>query len=630
MSEKIRNRMSLWLTAVVAAALTMEVAGAAEKSPQERIPAANALQTLGGVWRLAVDPENKGAANIGSSRSGPRPRKPRCPASSSRFFRAITAWPGIGTRSAAVSPVRRETACSSVSAQSIMLPTFGSTANRPARSRAEKRRSSSNVTDSIREGDNLLAVRVLNPTGDSIDGYVLGQTPHRNKTAPPRPGSGFNSGGILYPVNLRSVPPTYVTDVFARPDAKTGNIGVTVTVLNTGGAAVSGSLVLTLAPASGGETLTSVQQRTSFPAGLSEHNLVLQVAGPRLWDLDDPYLYRVAAALTTAANRPHQKSVRCGFRDFRVSDGYFHLNGKRLFLKSTHTGNHIPIGQAVAVVGDFGRRDMIYAKASGFNTVRFISGMAYPEQLDFCDELGLMVYEECYAGWCLENSAKMGERYDRNTAAMIRRDRNHPCVTIWGLLNETSDGPVFRQAVNFLPKLRQLDPTRLTLLSSGRWDGQWSIGSASNPGSGTWEHVWGVEGPDRGKASLGGGGYAGRTGDAHYYPATPQTPQSDRFIRELGREGKPVFLSEYGIGSLMNVIDEWRHFQQVGAGPTWKMQPSSASRARPSPRIGNASASTTFTPSRKTCCARASACTPDSDPSASTAFAPTPSSAAIT
>ena len=53
------------------------------------------------------------------------------------------------------------------------------------------------------------------------------------------------------------------------------------------------------------------------------------------------------------------------------------------------------------VLPDLVRRDLIFAKASGFNMVRFISGTAYPEQLDFCDALGLMVYEESLAAWLL-------------------------------------------------------------------------------------------------------------------------------------------------------------------------------------------------------------------------------------
>ena len=80
-----------------------------------------------------------------------------------------------------------------------------------------------------------------------------------------------------------------------------------------------------------------------------------------------------------------ETSVRFGFRDFRVERGYFRLNGRRIFVRSTHTGNHCPISQTLPPAGapDFLRLDMLYAKASGFNTVRFISGMAHPYQLDY-------------------------------------------------------------------------------------------------------------------------------------------------------------------------------------------------------------------------------------------------------
>jgi hypothetical protein len=420
------------------------------------------------------------------------------------------------------------------------------------------------------EGDNLLAVRVLNPTDTPIDGYVLKETSHRNKPAKTQTGSGFNCGGIMYPVELRLVPSTYITDVFVRPDIKTGNIGVTFTVRNSGSTVIKGTLGLEVAPASGGDILQALEQQEEFPAGISEHELTIRVAQPRLWSLDDPFLYRVTANLTCASKQYHEQSVRCGFRDFRIVDGYFYLNGKRIFLKSTHTGNHMPIGQQVSVVGDFGRRDMLYAKTSGFNTVRFIAGIAYPEQLDLCDELGLMAYEECYASWCLENSPKMAERYDHSTSSMILRDRNHPSVAIWGLLNETSEawtGPVFQQAVNFLPKLRNLDPTRLVLLNSGRFDGQWSIGSASNPGSTEWQHFWGIESPTTINVPLNSKGYEGKAGDAHHYPRTPQTQKTDSLLRQWGHGIKPVFLSEYGIGSQMNVINELRHFEQAGAQP---------------------------------------------------------------
>jgi hypothetical protein len=431
------------------------------------------------------------------------------------------------------------------------------------------------ITDALR-ADNLLAVRVLNPTNTPIDGYVLAETPHRNKALSIIPGSPTNTGGILYPVTLRVVPAVQVRDVFARPDPRTGRIAITVTVFNSR-ADAAGELTCSVGQADDGETLASVTRAEVFPAGASSHEIALSVGEPRLWNLDDPRLYGLTTVVQEAGAAAHTHAIRIGFRELRVVDGYFELNGKRIFLKSTHTGNHQPIGAIVPVIADFVRRDLIFAKASGFNMVRFISGTAYPEQLDFCDALGLMVYEESLAAWLLADSPQMGERYDRNTGDMIRRDRNHACVTIWGLLNETNDSPTFRHAVDYLPKARALDPTRLILLGSGRFDEELGIGSLSNPGGTAWEHVWGVERPGAPRAEprppsgnwsgFPPPGYVGGAGDAHVYPQMPLTPAAIDFMKRLGADSKPVFLSEYGIGSQQNVISEWRNWEQTGAPP---------------------------------------------------------------
>ena len=163
-------------------------------------------------------------------------------------------------------------------------------------------------------------------------------------------------------------------------------------------------------------------------------------------------------------------SVRCGFRDFRFENGYFRLNGRRIFLKCSHTGNHCPIGQQLPHDPDLLRRDLHNVKVMGFNAIRFIAGVATRYQLDLCDEIGLLVYEEAYANWCLEDSPKMAERFDRSLGEMILRDRNHPSIVIWGLLNETPEGPVFRHAVDALKLVRTLDDSRMVMLNSGRWD----------------------------------------------------------------------------------------------------------------------------------------------------------------
>ena len=197
------------------------------------------------------------------------------------------------------------------------------------------------VTDAVKKGTNSLAVRVLNPAAEPIDGMTLKQTPHRNKAIPFTPGSDANHGGIFLPVELLLVPAVRILDVHTVPDWRTGRVHVTVTVLNTLGSARSATVGVRVAPAQGGETLVLEQTSGSLPPGQSSVAVRLRVPDHRLWNLEDPCLYRITVTLTQGRDTD-ERSLRIGFRDFRVVRGFFRLNGKRILLKSTHTGNCTP------------------------------------------------------------------------------------------------------------------------------------------------------------------------------------------------------------------------------------------------------------------------------------------------
>lgn len=404
---------------------------------------------------------------------------------------------------------------------------------------------------------NRLAVRVLNPGSTPVDGIVLAQTAHRNKTDVCRAGSAYNIGGIMDSVELLLVPVLRIDDLFVRPDPTTGAIRVDLSLHLSAAGRVPAQIELSVAPAAGGETLSRTLLHREVLAGDHLIETELCVAEPRRWDIDDPYLYRVTARICpeNAPADADEMSVRCGFRDFRIADGAFRLNGRRLYLRCSHTGNEWPIGVHLPCNPDLARRDLLNGKVMGFNTVRFIAGVALRYQLDLCDEIGLMVYEESYAAWCLAESPEMGRRYDTSLLGMVRRDRNHPCVTIWGMLNETPDGPLFRHVAGRLPALRALDDTRLVLLNSGQWDRrsggntelaaqpQPPVGCVCNPGSATWEDV---------------------LSDQHPYQRVPHTAAVIRALREHGRGGLPLFLSEYGIGSGVDLVRLCRHFERLG------------------------------------------------------------------
>ncbi len=417
------------------------------------------------------------------------------------------------------------------------------------------------VTDTIVGSElNHLAVRVVNPTHEPIDGIVLNETPHRNKAIPYGPGSDYDHGGIVDSVELLVTPEARISDLWLRPDWQTGDIRVQVAVVNVG-RDTSARLSLSAAPAAAGETLVEASIDCNLPPGETVIDAVLHIDGHRLWDLGDPYLYRVTVSLAAAGT--HSTSSRCGFRDFRFEDGYLRLNGRRIFLRCSHTGNCCPIGQILPLDPDWLRRDLLNVKVMGFNAIRWIAGVAWRHQLDLCDEIGLLVYEEPYAAWCLADSPHMSERYDESFEGMLRRDRNHPSIVIWGLLNETSDGAVFQHAAAYLPKLRELDDTRLVMLDSGRFDCRIDFGSLANPGLSEFQFVLGDEAPKAEPTHFADWAYCVGVGDAHIYPPVPHTAEVIKMLRTVGGD-KHVLVTEYGIGSAVNLSRVVRWYEQVG------------------------------------------------------------------
>jgi hypothetical protein len=434
------------------------------------------------------------------------------------------------------------------------------------------------ATGSVRPGaSNLLAVRVLVPGDKPIDGILLNEIPHRNNRLDYMPGSGYDIGGISEPVELVLTPAVRIDDLHLRPDWKTGKIGVRASVNNASSKTATSRLHLDVAIAPNGQTILSKTIDHPLDGAHSTAEAELQVEDHHLWDVAEPCLYAVTARIEVPGEEGfHAVSSRCGFRDFRVTNGYFRLNGKRIYLRSTHTANHTPWGQVLPPPGysDLLRKDFYHMKSVGYNCVRAISGVLHPYQIDLCDELGLMIYEESYAAWLLHDSPKMKERFECAVREMILRDRNHPSIIMWGMLNETFDGPVFREAFDALKVVRSLDPSRLVLLSSGRWDGHAGTGSLSNPESSEWEFAWAREAP--GAATIEPkrdpkmhwandvGGYIGSDmGDVHFYPEEPETPVVRELLRKSDLDAKPFFLSETGIGSLYDCIHEMRYYEQA-------------------------------------------------------------------
>ncbi len=356
-----------------------------------------------------------------------------------------------------------------------------------------------NLTNVLKHtGKNLLVVRVLNPTYQPIDSIVLKETPSSLKHYPYTSNAVYNSGGIIGDVELLTVPAVRVSDLYVLANWKTGQTNIRATVLSTQSKEVSSYLSFKVLEARTGTLVALTNLTQKIVPGTNTVEVEISVPNHKLWSPDDPMLYRVTGSVQSI-EYDDEYSVRFGFRDFRFENGYFRLNGKRIFLKGCNFSTHYPVGYTVPLYEDMLRRDVVNMKALDFNFVRIPFGCPNPRVLEIYDELGIMVHQEHYGSWQMaeyggysaSNNKNEKElllnRFQNSMEGVVKRDRNHPSVVMWGVLNETHDGIVFRKAVDLLPSLRLLDPSRIIVLNSGRFDGAKEIGSLSNPGSQKWD-----------------------------------------------------------------------------------------------------------------------------------------------
>ena len=401
-----------------------------------------------------------------------------------------------------------------------------------------------------RTGENLLAVRAFHPTPEEPGpgGVGLHDIPHYVDTM---------RGGLRGEVRLRLVPAVRLTGVWLRPDAETGAVTAEVELENAGQAAFV-LLNAVCAEGKSGCPVCTAQEEVSVPEGTGSYTIAFTVPERKLWDIDSPSLYSVSFFLNGTAER----TVRFGFRTLGLRNGYFTLNGRRFFLKSTHFA-----GTAEEVAG---------IKAMGFNACRFLSHTAEPQVLDLCDEIGLLVIESPVSGWGMTDHPGDREQLFACMDHMILRDRNHPSVMAWYVFNElaefgapgregrASEREVFRAGADYITRLRELDPDRVALLSSGRWDGRREIGSVSAPGSAGWDNVRGAEGDPSFRPELWDRNFTNTftdldgLGDLHPYARMPMDGRTRRWFRTVGRGTGPVFLSEMGNGSQTNPVRRLR------------------------------------------------------------------------
>ena len=189
---------------------------------------------------------------------------------------------------------------------------------------------------------------------------------------------------------------------------------------------------------------------------------------PALWSPATPRLYRAITRITKNGKVIDEVETSFGIRSlsWSVEKGLL-LNGAPIKLAggSVHHDNG-PLGATAFDRAE--ERKVELLKAAGFNAVRTAHNPPSSAFLDACDRLGLLVVDEPFDVWTVSKRKYDYARFfhdwwQQDIDALIKRDRNHPSIVVWGIGNEipevwTAEGaPIAKEIAT---RVRSLDSTR--------------------------------------------------------------------------------------------------------------------------------------------------------------------------
>lgn len=198
------------------------------------------------------------------------------------------------------------------------------------------------------------------------------------------------------------------------------------------------------------------------------------------WTAETPHLEDLLVELISPEGETVDVArLRIGFRRVRIEGRDLLVNGERVLIQGVNRHDVDPrTGRIVSRALMLAELSLL--KRFNVNAIRTSHYPNDPDFLDLCDEIGFYVIDEAdIEGHAFTTTLAHDPRYlpefVERVSRMVLRDRNHPCVIVWSLGNETGYGPNHDAAAAWV---RGTDPTR-PLHYEGAIARDWHAGHAA-------------------------------------------------------------------------------------------------------------------------------------------------------
>ena len=198
------------------------------------------------------------------------------------------------------------------------------------------------------------------------------------------------------------------------------------------------------------------------------------IKGITPWSAETPVLYRLVLTLADKKGSVIEStSARIGFREVEIKDAQLTINGKPIEIHGVNIHEH---HQTEGHVVDSATMlaDIRMMKQNNINAARMCHYPQSPLWYDLCDEYGIYILDE--ANIEMHGLDHLGDRnnWTRHPAGdpawrnafmdrikiLVERDKNHPSVIGWSMGNETSNGPHFFEAYDWMKARDTTRPTQ--------------------------------------------------------------------------------------------------------------------------------------------------------------------------
>ena len=244
-------------------------------------------------------------------------------------------------------------------------------------------------------------------------------------------------GGLWQPVKLLGVPETYVDDLclHAYGNPLTHRLELHLPL--------SGSLTsrvdsVRVRRRPRGATGWPVETTQAWP-GVADAPLEIPAPGALRWSPESPAIEELEIEILSRGSVLDRVSARAAFRDLQARGDHLSLNGRPLNVRGLLNWGYYPPRLAPQTDEARFRRDIEFARACGFNTLKFCLWVPPKRFLELCDELGMLAWME-YPTWHPQLTPEHLDDLRREYLEFFHHDRGHPSVILRSLTCETGAG----------------------------------------------------------------------------------------------------------------------------------------------------------------------------------------------